>query len=74
MNRARRSNRLSLTSAANPPVPQTRGAYTDLAPPGQPMHLQGVCPAERRIEPWRQRHVAHENGVGGDVNVSGKEK
>src|SRR5215204_3723715 len=38
------------------------------------MRLQRVCPAENRIEPWRQRATCAREQVGGDVDVSGKGK
>src|SRR5215208_6171939 len=57
--------------AANPPVPQARGAYTDLAPSGQPMRLQRVRPAENRIEPWRQRATLR-TGTGSEETYQGK--
>src|SRR5215212_6664935 len=57
--------------AANPPVPQMRGAYTDLAPSGQPMRLQRVRPAENRIEPWRQRATLR-TGTGSEETYQGK--
>ena len=61
-----------ITPAANPPLLQTREAYTDLAPSGQPMRLQRVCPAENRIEPWGQRATLRK-GTGSEETYQERE-